>query len=164
LERAEALGLAEAVFEPELENPGVVDGLEPEKYLSNYAVVALASSLSEASGSAAESLAAEDPGQPVLVESMLPLRTENAAGDEEPVDLSLERSEGELQPQNPLTEVEIPNELGEGVSLPEQEVAITVAGAPEGRVPTDAEGEFAFYPEVAENSDLIVTPIARGVE
>jgi hypothetical protein len=51
LGRAEALGLAEAVFEPELETTGrLLGGLEPEKYLSNYAVVGPVFSLSEASG------------------------------------------------------------------------------------------------------------------
>jgi hypothetical protein len=61
---------------------------------------------------------------------VLPLRAENDAGEVEPVDLTLEHSEGELQPGNPLAEVGIPAQLGEGISLPGQGVGITIAGAP----------------------------------
>jgi RHS repeat-associated protein len=165
LEAGEALELAEAVFEPELESAGgIYAELEPEKYLSDYAAVVPASSLPEVPGSSGESLAAEHPDAGVVVESTMPLRTEAASGKEEAVDLSLEHSEGELQPRNPLTEVGIPGQLGEGISLAGPEVAITLAGAPASSTPTDVEGEFAFYPEVAEDTDLIVEPTARGVE
>lgn len=165
LERGEALELAEAVFETEIESAGgIYDELEPEKFLSNYAAVVPVSSLPEDSPQPSEGLAAERPNMPVLVESVLPLRTEDASGEERAVDLELERSEGELQPQNPLAEVGIPQQLGEGISLLGPEVAVTVAGAPEGRSATDAGGDFAFYPEVAKDSDLIVTPTPRGVE
>jgi tripartite motif-containing protein 71 len=165
LDRGEALELAEAVFEPELEGVGgIYDQLEPERFLSNYAAVAPVSSLPEGPGQTEEGLASEHPNTPVLVESMLPLRTEGASGEEGAVDLELERSEGELQPRNPLTEIGIPDELGEGISLSASEVELTIAGAPEERTATDAGGEFAFYPEVAEDTDLIVAPTAQGVE
>jgi tripartite motif-containing protein 71 len=165
LERAEALELAEAVFEPELEAAdGIYGELEPERFLSNYAAVVPASSLPEEPGQAGEGLVVEHPNAPVLVESMLPLRAEDASGEEEAVSLELEHSEGELQPQNPLAEVGVPVQLGEGISLAGPEVEVTVAGAPEDRVATNASGGFAFYPEVAEDTDLIVSPIAEGVE
>jgi sugar lactone lactonase YvrE len=165
LDRGEALELAEAVFEPELESlSGIYGQLEPERFLSNYAAVAPVSSLPAESGQPEEGLAAEHPDTPVLVESMLPLRTEGPSGKEEAVDLELEHSEGELQPQNPLAEVGIPGELGEGISLSGSGIELTVAGAPEERSATDAGGEFAFYPEVAEDTDLIVAPTPRGVE
>jgi tripartite motif-containing protein 71 len=165
LDRGEALELAEAVFEPELEGlSGIYGQLEPERFLSNYAAVAPVSSLPAGRGQSEDGLAAEHPDTPVLVESTLPLRTEGSSGEEEAVDLELERSEGELQPQNPLTEVGIPDELGEGISLPGSEIEVTVAGAPEERSATDAGGEFAFYPEVAEDTDLIVAPTPQGVE
>ncbi len=161
----EALELAEAVFEPELEAPaGIYGGLEAEKFLSNYAAVVPASSLGGVSGEAGEDPLTEHLDQPVLVESGLPLRTEGQSGRLEPVDLTLERAEGELQPQNPLTEVGVPTSLGEGISLAAPEVGIAVAGAPGGLTATDPEGRFAFYPEVAENTDLIVAPTAQGVE
>lgn len=147
----EALDLAEAVFGPELEgSAGIYEELEPERYLSDYAAIVPASSLPEGAGGSGEGLPAEHPNQPVLLESTLPLRTENASGEEEAVDLELEHSEGELQPANPLAEVGIPRELGEGISLGGPEIGVTVADAPAADAPTDAEGRFAFYPEVAE--------------
>jgi sugar lactone lactonase YvrE len=165
LERGEALRLAEAVFEPEIESPGgIYDELEPEKYLSDHAAVVPISSLPEEAGGSDEGLAVEHPNTPVLVESLLPLRTENASGAEEGVDLELQHSQGELQPANPLAEVGIPEHLGEGISLGEPDVEISIAGAPGERVATDADGKFAFYPEVALDTDLIVAPTPRGVE
>jgi sugar lactone lactonase YvrE len=165
LDRGEALELAEAVFEPELEGVGgIYDQFEPERFLSNYAAVVPVASLPEGPGQTEEGLAAEHPNTPVLVESMLPLRTEGAAGEEEAVNLELEHSEGELQPQNPLAQVGIPDQLGEGISLSASEIELTIAGAPDERTATDAGGEFAFYPEVAQDSDLIVAPTPRGVE
>jgi hypothetical protein len=162
---AEALELAQAVFAPQLEGTaGIYDELEPEKFLSDNAAIVPASSLAGEAGGSAGALSAEDPDQPVLIESTLPLRTENGAGEQEVVDLGLEHVEGELKPANPLTEVGLPEELGEGISLAGPEIGLTVAGAPSDVSSTDAEGRFAFYPEVAEDSDLIVAPTPQGVE
>jgi RHS repeat-associated protein len=167
LERGRALELAEAVFEPELESPaGIYGEIEPERYLSDFAAVVPASSIpGEPDGSPeAEGPPLEHPDEPVLIESMLPLRTKNSSGEEEAVDLELEPTEGELQPRNPLTEVGVPGHLGEGISLPDAEVGVTVAGAPGNVAPTNAGGSYAFYPDVAADTDLIVAPTAQGVE
>jgi tripartite motif-containing protein 71 len=165
LERAEALELAEAVFEPEIEHfGGLYDQLESEKFLSNHAAVVPMSSLPGAQDEGGEGSAAEHPDAPVMVESNLPLRAESESGKEAPVDLELERSEGELRPKNPLTEVGIPEELGEGVSLPGADVEVKVAGSPEARQVSDVEGQFAFYPQIAQDTDLVVAPTAQGVE
>jgi YD repeat-containing protein len=99
-----------------------------------------------------------------LIESTMPLRTENTRGPDAPVDLDLERSEGDLRAQNPLVPVVIPSEIGEGITLPEQQVSIELPGAPEGRTPSTIDGSTAFYPNVAEETDLAVVPTATGVE
>ncbi len=165
LERTEALELAEEVFAPELEaTSGIYGELEPQGFLSNHAAVVPVSSLSDHGNESAQGLAEEHPNMSVLLESALPLRTETESGNEEPVDLSLQHAEGELQPQNPLAEVGIPDTLGEGITLTGPEVELNLPAAPEGRVATDADGEFAFYPEIAANTDLIVAPTARGLE
>ena len=137
LERDEALELAEAVFEPELESiGGIYQEIEPERYLSdNTAIIAPSSMPEELAGPEGHDLAAQHPNAGVLIESTLPLRTENATGETEAVDLGLQHSEGELQPQNPLAEVGLPMKLGEGISLPGPGVEITVVNAPESRVP-----------------------------
>ena len=145
LDGKEALELAEGVFGAELEGTaGIYDELEPDRFLSDYAAIVPASSLPEGAAGSGEGPAAEHPDMPVLLESSLPLRTGGGSGEGEVVDLELEHSEGELQPSNPLTEVGIPQELGEGITLPGPEVELTVAGAPPQLPPTDAEGQFAF--------------------
>lgn len=165
LERGEALELAEAVFQPEIEGPsGIYDELEPERFLGDHAAVVPASSLPEGSRSTDGSLPSEHPNMPVLVESTLPLRAENNSGEEEAVNLQLEHSEGELQAENPLADVGIPERLGEGITMGGPEVEIRIAESPGERTATDAEGEFAFYPAVSKDSDLIVTPTPQGVE
>ena len=134
LQRSEALELAEAVFQPEIENAGgIYEELEPEKLLGENAAIVPLSSLPERTGQAGDNLLSEHPSMPVLVESLLPLRTKNASGELEAVDLGLEHSEGELRPRNPLAEVGIPEHLGEGISLAGPEVDITVPEAPEER-------------------------------
>jgi len=173
LDGEEALELVEGVFGTQLEEPtGIYDELEPEKFLSDNAAIVPASSISEAPGEAkaGEPEAVETPGppppeQPLLIESTLPLRTRNAEGEEEAVDLTLQSPEGsggELQPVNPLAELSIPAHLGEGLSV--GEVGISVAGAPQESAPTNVEGQYAFYPNVAENTDLVVAPTPTGAE
>ena len=147
LGRDEALELAEAVFEPEIEGAGgIVASLEPEKYLSDYAAVVPVGSLNGKLSHSEEDLAVEHPNTPVLIESTLPLRTESVSGEMQPVDLELERSEGEIQPQNPIAEVGMPDHVGEGISLPGPEVGITLAGAPGGVVPTVSGGDSRSIP------------------
>lgn len=169
LEREEALELADAVFGTELETASeVFDELEPSRFLSDYAAVIPSSDLpqptAEEGGEAPASSTTDDL---VLIESTLPLRTETADGKEEPVDLSLQSPEGEggeLRPENPLTDLEIPAQLGEGIALSDVGVEIEVLGAPAAQTPTNVDQEYAFYPNVAENTDLIVSPIPTGVE
>jgi hypothetical protein len=174
LDGEEALELVEGVFGARLEeSSGIYDELEPEKFLSDNAAVISASDLPGSPGAGAGAAPTYEPepqggiapGQSVLVESTLPLRTENAEGKEEAVDLSLESPEGsggELQPQNPLAEVAIPAHIGEGISV--GEVQFTVAGAAQERAPTNVEEQYAVYPNISENTDLVVTPTPTGLE
>ena len=169
LGREEALALAEGVFGAKLEAPaGVFDHLEPTRFLSDHAAVVPSLILAEASGGEAGESAPELPPEgDVVVESTLPLRTENEQGEDKPVDLGLQgagESGATLKPSNPLVEVELPAHLGEGIGLPGPEVGIAVAGAPEEQTPSDVEGVYAFYPNVAENTDLLVAPTPSGVE
>lgn len=169
LQRDEALELADAVFGTELERPGsIFDELEPDKFLSDFAAIVPYSDLPEIQIAERSSSSAELPVQSqVLLESTIPLRTETAAGKEEPIDLTLaspEGSGGTLQPENPLTALEIPAELGEGLSLSDVGVEIRVVGAPDHQTPSSVGQEYAFYPNIAENTDLIVSPTPTGVE
>jgi hypothetical protein len=99
-----------------------------------------------------------------LLDSTLPLQAEAPSGEMEPVDLSLEREGDELQPVNPLTEVGIPHELGEGIELHGPGITIELAGAPDGRRPSIIGDSVAFLPNVAEDTDLALVPSPTGLE
>jgi hypothetical protein len=164
LGRDEALELMQSVFGSVLEGPaGIFNDLHIERFLSNYAAVIPAGEQPEISDGS-------NPKEPppneeaTLLESSLPLRTESSSGRVEPVDLGLAPSEGELQPTNPLAEVGIPTELGEGIELPQAGVQIELAGAPEDRVPSTIDNSVAFYPNVATDTDFAIAPTPTGVE
>jgi tripartite motif-containing protein 71 len=99
-----------------------------------------------------------------LLESSIPLRTETLSGEPSVVDLSLERADGTIEPANALAQVDIPEQLGEGIELPEQGITIHLAGAPEDRVATIAGQSIGFLPNVATDTDLAIAPTPTGVE
>jgi RHS repeat-associated protein len=169
LDREEALELTEGVFGTVLEEPaGIFGDIEAERFLTDNAAVVTSSSLAAMSG--AEGQQAEEalpPEGSVLLESSLPLRVENEEGEEEAVDLELQSAEGSggtLVPANPITAVEVPAQLGEGVFLPVAELGIALKGAPAEQTPTNVEGDYAFYPNVATDTDLSVAPTPTGVD
>lgn len=157
LARDEALALIKAVFGPVLQEPaGPFDELEVTKFLSdNVAVVAADDQPEELASKNQES---------VLLDSTVPLRTEDSNGNRDAVDLSLEQANGELQPANPLVDVGIPNDLGEGMAFPGAGVRITPASVPEDRSPSTIDQSVAFYPNVARDTDLAIATTLGGVE
>lgn len=162
LERAQVLQLFSAVFGIQLEGvAGVFNDLDVDHFLSDHAAVIEAGDQPEASGVVIGNGGYDGPA---LLESTVPLRTEDQAGEEAPVDLDLEPTEGEIQPTTPLVEVGIPSELGEGIELPESEVEIALAGAPQERAPSIVDQTVAVYPEVAEDTSFAVAPSPAGVE
>ncbi|MGN6274862.1 MAG: hypothetical protein ACTHNP_02900 [Solirubrobacterales bacterium] len=104
-----------------------------------------------------------------LVDSTVPLEAGSQTAPE-PVDLSLTRTGGALEPSAPLVELKIPAELGEGIELPGAGIDISLAGAPAERAPTLTNDSVAFYPNVdagtgaGAESDLAVSPTPSGVE
>jgi sugar lactone lactonase YvrE len=150
LGRAEAEDLLTSVFPTALEEPaGIFNGLEVEEFHSDHVAVVAPADSSGSSG---------------LLSSLLPLRTEDAAGQKAPVDLELEVAGGELEPSNPLVEVGIPTELAEGIALPESNIAIELSGGQAERRASTIGNEAAFYPNVAPDTDLSVVPTPTGVE
>lgn len=162
LDRGEAVALASTVFGDILEGTaGPYNDLEVHKFLSDNVAIVDSGTLSASSVEDSEDV---DSTGAVLLESTIPLRTEGDSGDQEPLDLDLERAGGELQPENPLVDVEVPAELGEGIELPETGITISLANAAEERTPTTAFQSTAIYPNVAEDTDVIVAPTPTGVE
>lgn len=150
LDRGEAIDLMTAVFPTALEAPaGIFGDLEITSFHSDHVAV----------------VPPDSPGEnPGLLTSMLPLRTEDGDGTKQPVDLGLALEEGEIQPANPLVDVEIPRTLGEGISLPVPDIEIRLEDAPAASSPSTVAGAAAFYPNVATDSDLTVIPTPTGVE
>ncbi|MFP5388277.1 MAG: 6-bladed beta-propeller, partial [Thermoleophilia bacterium] len=154
LARGEAIELLQATFGSQLQRPaGPFDDLDVEEFLSEHAAILASSSAQETSA----------PG-PVLLESTLPLRTEDAEGEEAPVDLSLQATGGALRPANPLVGVSIPQNLDEGVALPELGIRIQLDQAPAERSPSTVEQSVAAYPEVDTDTSFAVAPTPTGVE
>jgi NHL repeat len=159
LDRWEAADLLSSVFAPVLEGAaGIFDELEVERFHGDHVAV-----LAPGDQFGRE-IDSEGASQPTLLESTLPLRTANASGEDAAVNLALEQANGGLQPSNPMVEVEIPGQLGEGISLPETGVEINLADAPVERAPSIVEESTAFYPNIAPDSDLTVAPTPLGVE
>jgi hypothetical protein len=162
LERAQVLQLISAVFGTQIEGvAGVFNDLKVDHFLSDNAAVIDAGDQPEASGAV---IGEGEYRGPALLESTVPLRTEDQSGNEATVDLGLEHAEGEIQPATPLVEVGIPSELGEGIQLPQSEVEIALAGAPQERAPSIVGQTVAVYPEVAKDTSFAVAPSPTGVE
>ena len=169
----EALALAEEAFSPQLEAAaGIFDELEIDKPLTEDAAVVEAPG-PQPSGWAGAGRAAvdllegnEEYEGPALLESSVPLQTPDALGLPAPVDLGLEEAGEGLAPANPLAELWIPGELGEGVALPEAGVRLTFPGAaPSSEAMSSAGAEaLAFYPNAAPETDLALSPTPEGVE
>ncbi len=160
LTREQANQLLTDVFGPLLETPaGIFDELAVEKFYSdNVALVSVDADGNGESGNGSEGEGA------ALLESTLPLRTTNEGGQAAAVDLALEHADGELQPQNPLVEVGLPTQLGEGLSLPESNIRIELQGAPADRGASNIGGSVVTYPEVSEDTTFAVAPTPTGLE
>jgi sugar lactone lactonase YvrE len=159
LGRDEALELVESVFGAAVEDPaGIWDELSEARILGGHTAV-LPGGVTQTAGAEEE---AET--QSVLVESSVPLLSEIGSGVEEPVDLSLETNEGALQPANPLVSTELPAKLGEGVSLADDSMHLAFADAAPSRAPSILDESLAFYPNTAQDADVMIAPTPRGVE
>jgi hypothetical protein len=105
-------------------------------------------------------------GESGVFESGLPLIAEAASGEQLPVDLSLRRTETAIEPVNPLTDVRIPLELAEGISLPATDLTLSPVdskGTPI-RGPATIDGAAAFYANTQLDSDILVKPLPSGFE
>lgn len=164
LDRAAAANLAEATFPSQFEAPqGLMGELSGDRFLSDTAAVVPAGQLSEPSNDVTGGGPSRDYQGRTLLESTVPLRAETDSGRLAAIDLSLERSGGSLEPVNAPVEMRIPEQLNDGITLPESEITVTPGEAPD-RAPSIVGDNAAFYPNVAEDSDLTVTPTATGFE
>jgi len=99
-----------------------------------------------------------------LLESTAPLRAENEAGDLRPVDSELIDRGAYMEPRNAEVEAELPEQLEQGIELPEADLEITPEGATEADVAALAGTDKLFYANSDTDTDFFATPTARGVE
>lgn len=166
LDRGEALDLLSGVFDPMLRAPaGVFDELDVERFLSANSAIIAAGDQPESSGVTVGSPPGDRYEGPTLLESTIPLRAESDTGKTEPVDLSLKREgDGNLAPSNPLVALSLPQQLGDGIKLPESGITLELPGAPDQLAPSTLDQGVAAYPEVAEDTTFAVSPAPGGFE
>ncbi len=153
LGRVEAEDLLTTVFPEAIQQPvGMFHELEDavERFHSDHVAVVQG----EGGGSP----------EPMLLQSALPLRTGTDEGPKAPVSLDLQATDTGFEPSNPLVDLTLPEELGEGISLPEADLEVKLAGAPSDRGGSVIDDSAVFYPNVATDTDLTVSPTPVGVE
>ncbi|MEA2496540.1 MAG: hypothetical protein QOJ29_4451, partial [Thermoleophilaceae bacterium] len=101
-----------------------------------------------------------DGGRRRLIETTTPIRTTAADGTEVPVDLALTQTADGFEPNQPLVDVELPNQLSSGLSIGTDGVRIV----PEGDATGQLSDEQVFYPAVATDTDLTARPTPEGLE
>lgn len=127
---------------------------DPARFLSDAQLV---------SSSEATSATVKKDGEGLVMESSLPVRVKNEEGDLRKVDLSLEETASGYETKNALVEVQIPDSADRPVEVGEEGVAIKLVGAEESATrPFGKENGLAF--EVLPDTDMLVSPIATGVE
>lgn len=174
LDRDQAGEILEGVFGGVVEAPsGIYDELQGARILgTNVAIMPDADAPTgvvevEPEFESSEGMPPALPGElsgSGLVSSTVPLLVEDGAQAGEAIDLTLEDTGASLQPSAPLVDVRIPGELGDGIRLPSLGISVKLADAPEARAPSIVEGNAAFYPNVAEDSDFAVSPAPSGFE
>lgn len=166
LDRTEALDLLVGVFNPVLEAPaGIFDELDVERFLSANAAIIGPGDQPEPSGVSIGAPPEDRYEGTTLLESTIPLRDESDPGKTEVVDLGLEpEGNGTIAPSNPLVEVSLPQQLGDGIELPEADITVKLEGAPGALSPSTLDPGVAAYPEVAEDTTLAVAPAPGGFE
>ena len=103
-------------------------------------------------------------GDTMLAEGTIPVRAADEEGDLAKVDLDLEQSAGGYVPQNPITEVTLPSDASQPVSLGDEGFAISAVLTEPASSARPLGGEDVQYFETQKDSDLIVSPLAAGVE
>jgi len=128
---------------------------DPARFLSDANLV---------STSGATSATVEDGGEGLVMESSLPVRAKDEEGDLRKVDLSLEETASGHETENALVEVEIPESADQPIEVGDEGVAIKLAGADEESVARSFGDENRLAFEVLPDTDMLVSPIATGVE
>jgi RHS repeat-associated protein len=106
-------------------------------------------------------------GKHGVVESLLPMAVEASPGHLVPVDLGLEAAGGSFEPSESGTEVRIPKQLSDGVSLPATDVSftpVTAEGTALGGAEGVIDGASVLYANTLTDADTAVKATPTGFE
>jgi len=150
LSAAEAQGLLRRAFPRELE----ALNNDPSRYLSDAHLVATLGS----SGAVVKS-----EGESALLETTVPLRTEDEEGKLAKVDLSLEGAPGGFETANAVSNVRLPGAADKGIEVGEEGVEISQQGAAASGAQRFGDKNL-FYPSVLPDTDLMASVTSFGAE
>ena len=102
-------------------------------------------------------------GETLLLEAEVPLRAREEDGDLHKVELGLEESDGGYEPANPLVDLTLPASSDEPIEIGDRGLSVRAVGADDTSASPIGD-EDLFLPAVHEDTSLLLSPIARGVE
>jgi tripartite motif-containing protein 71 len=129
---------------------------DPARYLSDAQLVSV--SEDPTAGTVKED------GASAVLDAEIPLQTENEEGDLEKVDLSLEATAAGFETLNALVDVEIPSSPSDPIEIGAEGVTVSQQGAAPEQSARRFGDENVFYPDVLPDTDMLVSPIAGGIE
>ncbi len=150
LSAGESEQLLRAFFEPQLE---ALNG-DPSRFLSDAQLV------KPVDDSAA---IVKDEGDGSLMDSTLPVRTEDENGELSKVDLTLEETPQGFKTDNALVDLALPASARGAIEVGDGGFAIAQAGAAESPARRFGDKNL-FYPEVLPHTDLMVASTSFGAE
>jgi tripartite motif-containing protein 71 len=142
--------LLSSVFEPQLE---ALNG-DPSRFLSDAQLV---QPLGESDA------IVKDEGNGSLMDSTVPVQTENENGELAKVDLTLEATPQGFETDNAIADLTLPPSADEAIEVGEDGFAIAQAGAAESPARRFGDKNL-FYPSVLPDTDLLVTANSLGAE
>lgn len=149
---AEAEALLSETFSDQLRNLNA----DPARYLSDAQL--LSPSEDETAGTVKED------GDSMVLDAAIPLRTDNEEGELRKVDLTLEASPGGFETTNAIVDVSIPDSAADSILVGDEDLEISQEGATPERDARRFGDENIFYPNVLPDTDMLVSPVAGGVE
>jgi len=102
-------------------------------------------------------------GQKLLLEAEVPLRVREEDGALNKVELGLEETADGYEPANPLVDLTLPATSDEPIEIGDEGLEVSIVGADDTSASPMGEGDL-FLPAVHEDTSLLLSPIARGVE
>lgn len=102
-------------------------------------------------------------GEDKVLESNLPVKTEDETGKTRKVDVGLEATSDGFETDNALVDVAIPKAADQPIEVGDNGVAVKLGGAVD-RVSRAYTDEDVFTPDILQDTDMLVSPVSTGVE